>query len=145
MNRREMIGGLAGALVPFTGCLSSIGGGSGEMGVILTNLSINNKTNTSQMVAVSVLYDGEWVFSQTYNIGPKKGNVAGGQVIDIPPANEPGKVEIHAAMNDQIKVRRLAERYEAACLQVQIWIESTERLTFKIDNKGTACFNKYND
>jgi hypothetical protein len=103
-------------------------------------LSINNESATSRTVAVSVLYSEETVLSKEYKISPKKGNVVGGRVIDVPSVNEPGKVEIRAAMNDQIKVLHLEEQYEAACLQVQVWIESTGVLTFRTGKKGTACF-----
>lgn len=141
MKRRQTLGAMAGSLIPLAGCLSGLGLGS-ESGVILTRLSIVNSSKSSHTVTVVVLYDGKTVHSQEYNVGPKKGNVLGGQLIDIAPADKPREVEIRAAMGNQIRVEHFPEEHEKACIKVQVGIESNRRLTFWQANDGTECFEE---
>lgn len=139
MNRRSILCVIVGGCIPIAGCLSGPILEEEPEGVILTRLSIGNNSKQHREVMVTVLYGGETVHSQGYSVEPQEGKQTGGQVLDIPRADNPGSVEIRASMNDQEKVTNLDELYDEGCARVIIWIEESGRLTTLLTHKESGC------
>ncbi len=141
MNRRSMLRVIVGGWIPMIGCLSGPLLEEKPEGVILTRLSVDNNSKQHHDVMVTILYDGETVHSQKYHVEPREGNVMGGQILDIPRAESPGRVEIRASMDDhQERVTTLHELYDEGCVRGMVFIEeSGEKLTFLLTHKESGC------
>jgi hypothetical protein len=142
MKRRLVLGTVAGTLLPLGGCLSELGLRSEDAGVVLTRISIENDSKSSHTVTVNVLYDGEIGHSKEYEVGPREGDVLGGQVINADPPDKPGEVVVRAETADQREEIDLTDRYGEACAIVQVWIESNGELMILTGNEGTECFRR---
>lgn len=123
MNRRDILTTITGGLIVTAGCLSSIDpNNETDDGVILKEFTIGNFSYTPRTVAVVLLYDNEPVLSQVYDIDAREGNVAGGRKIDIPHRQDPVKVEIRAAMDDQIEVEYPLDNTTNKCADAVVMI-----------------------
>lgn len=137
MKRRAVLSTVAGSLF-VTGCVSGLGFGSDPRGVVITRLSIDNFTRSSHAVALEVVSDGD--VSKTYAIGPRRGDVLGGQVIRTDLPTEPSETVIRAEMGEESAETNLAEQFEEACLKVMVVIERNASLSVWWSNDGTECF-----
>ncbi|UPM41944.1 hypothetical protein [Halocatena salina] len=140
MDRRTMLGVVSGVVLPITGCLSTFES-EAETGVVLSELLVENASDTARTVTVVVLYDGTTVHSQEYDVGPKEGTVLGGTVIDIRPPEQPVDLEIRAAMGEQIRLFEPAEPDDTTCIKVHVWIERSGRLTFLSSSEEANCLD----